>query len=145
MSSSAKVTELAAAEVGFTPSSWTPKSLPRLQNEVLVRGLQAGVPQAEGEVLPWKQGSQLPALPGLLPESLTRSPAASQPGGLQWPGRRGRAALRPLGQATRAHGASLWWGGGGHFQGDGSRALRSPSFSTGSSSIAGLAQSGGHG
>lgn len=97
MSNLAEVIELAVAEVGLTPNSWAPKSLPWLQSKVLTRGLRAGVPQAEGEVLPWKQGSQLPALPGLFPKSLTRSPPASQPGGLQWPGRRGRAALRPLG------------------------------------------------
>ena len=91
-------------EVGLTPGSWTP----RMQSEVLGRGLWAGVPQAE--VLPWKQSSQLPALPGWLPRSLDRSSLVSQLEGLQRPEKK-RPPLDHSDQATRAHVSVCrgWW------------------------------------
>ena len=84
--------------MGLTPGSWTP----RLQSEVLGRGLREGVPKAEDELLPWKQSSQLPALPGWLPRSLDMASLVSQPEGLQRPERKG-PSLDHSDQTTRAH------------------------------------------
>lgn len=87
MTNSAKVTEGAVAERGLA-SGGQPQSLCQLQWEVLGRG--------PDEMRPGKHGFQ-PLVQADLESAVGPSPA-SQPA-LQWPGWKGRWALRYAGQS----------------------------------------------